>query len=114
MQFQSLEASDKAQYESLCASDTRARRYSEDVERKLVDLRTQGQNAPRAQVLRWLIGDKVLSQASKDVAKQRKRGEENIARQRGSKPAPRSDQQGGRQAKSEAEKRRERLENMTF
>jgi hypothetical protein len=114
MQFQALEATDKSSYDSLCATDARAKKYSAEVEQKLTDLRMQGQNAPRAQVLRWLIGDKLLNQAPKDVEKQRKRGAENIVRQRGSQPAPRSDQTSTRGAKSEAEKRRQRLENITF
>jgi hypothetical protein len=114
MQFQALEATDKSSYDSLCVTDARAKKYSAEVEQKLTDLRMQGQNAPRAQVLRWLIGDKLLNQAPKDVEKQRKRGAENIVRQRGSGPAPRSDQTSTRGAKSEAEKRRQRLENITF
>lgn len=114
MHFDSMEANDKTAFESLCTTDARAKKYSAEVEQKLVDLRMQGQNAPRAQVLRWIIGDKLLTQAPKEVQKQRQRGQENIARQRGSASAPRSDQEGGRKAKTEADKRRERLENITF
>jgi len=114
MQFQNQESSDKTSFQSLCATDARAKKYADEVETRLLELRRQGQNAQREVILKYLLGEKLLQQSAKATSQQRKQGEQRIARQRGSNPPPRSDTRAGRQAETEAEKRAKRLENVTF
>ena len=114
MQFQNQESADKTSFHSLCASDSRAKKYADEVETRLLELRRQGQNAQREVILKYLLGEKLLQQSAKATSQQRKQGEQRIARQRGSNPPPRSDTRAGRQAETEAEKRAKRLENVTF
>ena len=114
MQFQNQESADKTSFHSLCASDSRAKKYADEVETRLLELRRQGQNAQREVILKYLLGEKLLQQSAKATSQQRKQGEQRIARQRGSNPPPRSDTRAGRQAETEAEKRARRLENVTF
>jgi len=114
MQFQNMESTDKSSFQSLCASDARAKKYADEVETRLLELRRQGQNAQREVILKYVLGEKLMQQAPKAAAAQRKQGQQRIARQQGSSPAPRSDTRAARQAESEAEKRNKRLENMTF
>ena len=114
MQFQNQESSDKTSFQSLCATDSRAKKYADEVETRLLELRRQGQNAQREVILKYLLGEKLLQQSAKATSQQRKQGEQRIARQRGSNPPPRSDTRAGRQAETEAEKRAKRLENVTF
>ena len=114
MQFQNQESADKTSFHSLCASDLRAKKYADEVETRLLELRRQGQNVQREVILKYLLGEKLLQQSAKATSQQRKQGEQRIARQRGSNPPPRSDTRAGRQAETEAEKRAKRLENVTF
>ena len=114
MQFQNQESADKTSFHSLCASDSRAKKYADEVETRLLELRRQGQNVQREVILKYLLGEKLLQQSAKATSQQRKQGEQRIARQRGSNPPPRSDTRAGRQAETEAEKRAKRLENVTF
>ena len=114
MQFQNAEANDQSSYRALCTTDARAKRYADEVETRLTDLRRQGQNVSREVLLKYIIGEKVMAKSAQSVPAARKKGERNIARQQSNSSPPRSDNQGGRQAKTEAEKRRERLENLTF
>jgi len=109
-----MESTDKSSFQSLCASDARAKKYADEVETRLLELRRQGQNAQREVILKYVLGEKLMQQAPKAAAAQRKQGQQRIARQQGSSPAPRSDTRAARQAESEAEKRNKRLENMTF
>ncbi len=114
VQFQSADMADRTAFQALCGQDPRAAKYAKEVEDRLTGLRAQGQNVPREALLRYIIGEKVLTGGPKAAATQRQQGQARIARQRGAQAAPRSDNAGGRQAKTDAEKRRERLENVVF
>jgi hypothetical protein len=114
IQFQTMESSDQAAFSTLCATDPRAKKYAGEVEQRLADLRAQGQNVPRANLLRWIIGDKVMAGAGKQVQRQRQQGQDRIRRQQSLSTTPRSDAAGNRGAKTDAEKRLERIENITF
>jgi hypothetical protein len=114
MQFQNMESADKSSFTALCAGDARAKKYADEVETRLLELRRQGQNAQREVILKYVLGEKLMQQTARATTAQRKQGQQRIARQQGSNPPPRSDTRASRQAESEAEKRAKRLENVTF
>jgi hypothetical protein len=81
-QFQLADQSDKAIFDAKAANDPRYKRYAGEVEQRLADLRKNGQNVAREALLYYVIGEKVVKRNEADISKQRKRGQENIARQR--------------------------------
>lgn len=81
-QFQMQDQADKAIFDAKAANDPRYKRYAGEVETRLQQLRQQGQNVAREALLYYVIGEKVVKRNEADVSKQRKRGQENIARQR--------------------------------
>jgi len=62
--FNSHDASDKALFEAKAVSNRVYAKYKDEVEDKLQELRSQGQNVPREQLLKWIIGDKALATAA--------------------------------------------------
>jgi hypothetical protein len=113
LQQQTMESNDKMAWESIKTRDARAARYDREVEQRLTELRAQGQNVAREALFKFILGEKVYAAQGK-APKQRKEGQQRIARQRVAPPEGRSDVAGGRQRDSEAEARRKRLENVTF
>jgi hypothetical protein len=114
MQWNTMEANDKAAFERLQLSDPRAKKYAAEVEERLANIRKQGQNVDRASLLKFIVGEKVMAGGAKAVAKAKKEGEAQIRRQQTKPPGGSSDVRGGRTQESAAEARRKRLENVTF
>lgn len=69
MAFQLQDQSDRAAYQARCAVHATYRKYENQVETKLAEFRSKGQNAPRLEVLKWLIGDRMLQQLDSPKAK---------------------------------------------
>lgn len=62
VQFQMQDTADKSAYDSMAINNPVYRRYAEQVEAKLMALRTeQGLNAPRSEILKHLVGEMILS-----------------------------------------------------
>jgi hypothetical protein len=114
LQWNTQESNDKAAYERLKLSDPRAKKYADEVETRLANIRKQGQNVDRESLLKFIIGEKVFQGGGKAAAKQKKDGEAQIRRQTTKPPGGGSDVRGGRTPETEAEARRKRLENVTF
>lgn len=114
IQWNTYEASDKAAFNSLRATDPLAAKYADEVETRLAAMRQQGQNVDRERLLTFIIGEK--ARAGRSAAKQRQtaQGQQRIARQTVRPGAARSDTAGNRGKISEQEAREKRLENMTF
>lgn len=114
IQWNTYEASDKATFNSLKATDPLAAKYADEVETRLAAMRQQGQNVDRERLLTFIIGEK--ARAGRSVAKQRQtaQGQQRIARQTVRPGAARSDTTGNRGKVSDQEARDKRLENMTF
>ena len=114
IQWNTYEASDKATFNSLKATDPLATKYADEVETRLAAMRQQGQNVDRERLLTYIIGEK--ARAGRSVAKQRQtaQGQQRIARQTVRPGAARSDTTGNRGKVSDQEARDKRLENMTF
>lgn len=114
LQMQTMESNDKMAWESIKTRDPRAARYDREVEQRLTDLRAQGQNVAREALFKFILGEKVYAAAQGKAPKQRKEGQQRIARQKVAPSQNQSDVAGGRTRDSEAEARRKRLENVTF
>jgi len=74
-QFWRADASDKASYDAKCSINKTYKRYRDKVETELKKARDSGTNLSREQILRYLVGDEVLSMAersSKPQAQRRK------------------------------------------
>jgi hypothetical protein len=114
-QAQTQDVADKAAFDAKAEGNPRYKRYADEVERRLVDLRKQGQSAPREAILKFILGERLLTNnGGKSEQRQRQNGQRRIARASGGQQSPRGDAGGGRQALTEAEKRLKRLEDVTF
>jgi hypothetical protein len=114
VQLQSADLADKSSFDMQCATQPLWKKYSGEVEKRLADLRKQGQSAPREAILKFILGEKLLTGGGKARTRQAQQGQRRIQRQQGADAPPRSDTGGGRRQLSEAEKRAKRLENVTF
>jgi len=115
IQWQTYEASDRAAFNALKATDPLATKYADEVETRLAQLRQQGQNVDRERLLTYIIGEKARQGRTAARGKQAAAGQQRIARQQTRPGSPqRSDTPARRGQMSEAEAREKRLENMTF
>lgn len=114
IQWTTYETSDKAAFNALKATDPLAAKYADEVEKRLQEMRANGQNVDRDRLFTFIVGEK--ARAGRSVAKQRQaaQGQRNIQRQTVRPGAARSDTAGNRGKLSEQEARDKRLENMTF
>jgi hypothetical protein len=78
--FTTQDAADQVQFDALCARNPTAAKLKDEVDRRLADLRKQGQNAPRANILKFVLGERALSKeprargrAERDAAARRDR-----------------------------------------
>lgn len=112
MQFQTMEASDKAAFEAYCAANPRAARFADEVESRLAELRRNGQNIDRRRLYTFIVGEKILARNEGEGARQRKEGARRVARETTRPASPRGDTAATRQTADTAESRRKRLENV--
>jgi hypothetical protein len=113
--FNSADTADRTAYQSKAMDNPRMRKYAERVEKKLAELRAQGQNAPREGIYLFLLGEDV----NKAALKPKPKGSAEAAKPaagalsaaaRGQPARARSDV-SARASSSESAKRRARLEN---
>lgn len=112
MQFQSMEAGDKAAFKALCVGDPVAAKYSAEVESRLTEMRRQGQNVDRERLLTYIIGEKTRARARDAGEKAKKDGARRVERQTTRPANNRGDQPATRQPANDAAARRKRLENV--
>jgi hypothetical protein len=117
IQFQMQDGADRIAFQSLAArSDDIGKAYasvSDEVEKRLGEMRHRGGNADRETIAKYIIGERAVARLSRAKPRQAAKGQQNIQRQT-TRPAPaRGDIQGGqRRGGSEAEGRRSRLDNI--
>lgn len=114
LEYQTLNSSDKAAYAALSATDARAKKYASEVEQTYADMVSKGQFVERAKILRYLLGDKILSGAAPARKKAELDGQRRIARAQAPSGNAKGDQEARRGKLSPAEERLKRLENITF
>lgn len=110
---ESREIADKSDYDRYAASNPAlAKRYTDRVEKKLVEIRATGGNIPRKVLLKMLIGEDIVDGKVKSTKRTTDGGTTQQPRtvDRGKPRTGRSDVRG-RGASTEQEKRRARLEN---
>ena len=109
------DASDAVRFEAFMARHPSYEKHRDEVEKRLVEIRGRGQNAPRQDIMAHLLGQLAMKAAGKPAAtKAREQAAERVAQARGKPaPSPRSST-AGKERLSEHEKRRERLKNATF
>ena len=113
--FRANDYADKAAFDALAASDPRARRYAQEVERQLAQLRLQGQNVDRKTLLKYIVGEAVFANPARKSTKnnrQRQGANERVERERVNPPRnPRGDR-GSARGEPERAARAKRLRNM--
>lgn len=107
-EFNAHDSADKAAFDGKALSDPRYRKYASEVEAQLLNLRKQGQNAPREALLNYLIGQKIMANGPK-ARKQVADGQREVRRQTTQPDKPKGDVQGKR-GTDERAARKKRLE----
>ena len=88
LMHQLMEQSDRTDFEAHAVVNPLARKLGPEVERRLADLRTKGQNLPRKVVLTYLIGERVLAQQTKKAPGRKAQETARPVRARGDGAAP--------------------------
>lgn len=109
-EFQAADNQDRATFAARVVSDPRAAKYANEVEARLLQLRKQGANASREDVLKYIIGERVMANAPK-VRQQQKAAAETVRRQTTTPERPKGDT-GGKPRQGEKAARAKRLEGM--
>jgi hypothetical protein len=110
LQAQQQEFADRTAFQAQCASNPLYAKYAPKVEGKLAELRTQGTNAPREAVLRWLIGDAALSRmGSKEGKREVAQAQQRVKRATVRPPSGGSDEAATRRREDSLERRLENL-----
>ncbi len=112
IEFNSQEAADKSAYETLASRLPVAAKLRDAVEERLADMRRSGTTAPRETVLKWIIGDRAVANASRATGKARKTATANRDRQVARPSAGRGDTAPTDRRGDSAAARAKRLENM--
>lgn len=107
-EFNAHDSADKAAFDGKALFDPRYRKYASEVEAQLLNLRKQGQNAPREALLNYLIGQKIMANGPK-ARKQVAEGQREVRRQTTQPDKPKGDVQGKR-GTDERAARKKRLE----
>ncbi len=109
---QNQDTADKVSFDAKAAVNPRYGRWADRVEAKRLELLQQGQTVPREAILKFLVGEHVLSnQGTKETKQQRAQGQRRVAQQQTRPASGRSDAPNqGRRPANEAEARRRRLE----
>lgn len=112
MQFNMQDQTDKAAYDSKALVNPTYAKYAAEVERALSNLRAQNRlNAPREEILKHILGEKLLANKAKGITKKDAKKSVNKNTVKSSGAGKKSDISGGnRKGKTP----RERLEGVRF
>lgn len=111
VRFDTYDARDKAEFSALAAKSPAIRALEAEVEERLIEHRASGQNAPRANVLRWILGDKAIAKATRSNNKGEKRAAAGRERQITRPGSGRGDVAADRGRRSKDSNSLEALEN---
>jgi len=112
MQFNMADMMDKQAFDSRALVDPTFKKYANEVEKRLLDLRTnQRMNVPRGEILKHILGEMVLSGKHKTTS--RDKAKQNLKNNKTKVSSNRSDTtREVTRSGSEREKRRKRLEGV--
>lgn len=105
MRIEQQDALDQAQYQTRAASDPRFKRYEPEVNKRLRELRAQGQNVTREALLKFILGEKLLERDAAAGAKQKAAAGKRVQRQAAPRMNGRTDVATTRGRDSSLEKR---------
>jgi hypothetical protein len=105
------DAQDKGLYEARAAADKIYKRYAERVEQRLMEMRRNGGDAPREVILRYLVGEDIMSGKMKRKVSPNAPGESTELAPARTPTNARSDVPR-KPGNTERDKRRARLENV--
>jgi hypothetical protein len=80
LMHQLMDQSDRSSFEAKAAANPVAKKLAGEVERRLADLRSRGQNLPRDVVFTYLVGERALAQMGKGKTGARERQQRQQAR----------------------------------
>lgn len=111
IEFATWDGNDQAAFTRLCAKEPAVAKIANRVEKRLTELRAQGQNASRETVAKYVLGEMALERQGRANREGRQREQEGRDRQvsrpqNGRGDLPRDGQRRG----SESQQRRKRLE----
>lgn len=113
LRFEMQDSSDRTAYEGLCTRSPVATKLKDEVETRLRELRANGQTAPRETVLKFLIGERALTNAGRAKGKAQRIADTNKQRQTARVGSARGDAtETGRRGGDDKTARAKRLENM--
>jgi len=115
MRFESQDATDRTSFEAACSRIPAYAKVARDVEARLAELRANGTTASRETVAKYLIGENAVNAATRARPKAKRDAAEARTREtvRPGQGGARSDvARGTGKNLSEAEQRRQRLEDM--
>lgn len=117
MEFRQVDRDDKADFRQACRDDPLMAKVATEVETRLTEMRSKGQNVEREALANYLIGQMVRKERGKAKTTQRRRGEESVRRETTRPVRTRSSAAPDRQRRGNedtAEGRRKRLEGVTI
>lgn len=111
---QLLDQSDRAAFEARAVNNPIAKKLAPEVERRLGELRSRGQNLPRDVVLTYIVGEKALAQMGKgkDKTAVRERQRQQQARPANGRGDTSGDRRARRSGDSDVAALERRLENV--
>lgn len=90
LQNQFADTADRQSFDRLCASHPAVAKIADRVEQEIANFRRNGQVPPtRDAAARYILGDMALKSAGANLGRQRKKGEEAVARERARAPGNR-------------------------
>lgn len=117
MEFRQVDRDDKADFRQACRDDPLMAKVATEVETRLTEMRSKGQNVEREALANYLIGQMVRKERGKAKTTQKRRGEESVRRETTRPVRTRSSAAPDRQRRGNedtAEGRRKRLDGVTI
>lgn len=111
-QFQAADTSDRTAYDTLAQINPVYRKYKDEVEHRLRLLRNAGQNVPRETVLKFLIGEKVVSARASNKPNPKRAEAAARVRKQTVTPARARGEGGSSKREADSVARMRRLENL--
>lgn len=113
MQFQQANTTDRAAFQARAAKDARFARWEGRVEAEFTRRQQMGQLVSRMDILKWMIGDRIVDGDEAPTRRERARAQERVSRQTTRPMNTGSDVRPARRGQlSEREARARRLENI--
>ncbi len=112
IEFNAQDSADRTAYEAMAARTPIAAKLKADVEARLADMRKNNMTAPRETILKYLIGERALSNTTRSTTKARKAADGRQAQNAARPVNGRGDAVETGRRGNDAQARRKRLDNV--